>query len=408
MVTAPLAGLSVVEGTAFVAAPSGGMTLAQLGADVIRFDQVGGGIDHRRWPLTADGVSLYWNGLNKGKRSLAVDLRDGEVTELLTELIAGAGNFLTNFPARGWMDPERLTTRSRELGHDDLVMVVVTGSHDGTTALDYTVNCAVGYPSLTGHPDDPRPVNNVVPAWDLVCGQMAATGLLAADRRRRLGGGGGLVTIALADVALATVGALGNLAEAQVNGTERDRVGNAIYGAFGRDFVTGDGRRAMVVAITAKQWSGLQAATGTADVVAALADELEVDLGDEGERYLVTDRLCALFEPWFAARTLTEVAAALDEHEVCWGPYRSVVQMVAEDPRASTENPLFAELDQPGVGRHLVPGSPLAFGGADAVGRGAMVAPRLGQHTEEILTGELGLSAGALGALVDRGAVALG
>jgi 2-methylfumaryl-CoA isomerase len=237
---------------------------------------------------------------------------------------------------------------------------------------------------------------------------MAATGLLAADRRRRLGGGGGLVTIALADVALATVGALGNLAEAQVNGTERDRVGNAIYGAFGRDFVTSDGRRAMVVAITAKQWSGLQAATGTADVVAALADELEVDLGDEGERYLVTDRLCALFEPWFAARTLTEVAAALDEHEVCWGPYRSVVQMVAEDPRASTDNPLFAELDQPGVGRHLVPGSPLAFGGADAVDRGAMVAPRLGQHTEEILTGELGLSAGALGALVDRGAVALG
>ena len=404
----PLAGLRVVEGTAFVAAPSGGMTLAQLGADVIRFDQVGGGIDHRRWPLTADGVSLYWNGLNKGKRSLAVDLRDGEVTELLTELIAGAGNFLTNFPARGWMDPERLTSRCHELGHDDLVMVVVTGSHDGTTALDYTVNCAVGYPGLTGHPDDPRPVNNVVPAWDLVCGQMAATGLLAADRRRLLGGGGGLVTIALTDVALATVGALGNLAEAQVNGIERDRVGNAIYGAFGRDFVTGDGRRTMVVAITAKQWAGLQAATGTADAVTSLADDLGVDLADEGERYLATDRLCALLEPWFAERTLDEVAAVLDEHGVCWGPYRTVVQLLAEDRRASVANPLFAELDQPGVGRHLVPGSPLAFGGTDAADRGAMVAPRLGQHTEEILTGELGLTSGELGALVDRGAVSLG
>ena len=76
MVAAPLAGLTVVEGTAFVAAPTGGMALAQLGADVIRFDQVGGGIDYTRWPLTADGVSLYWNGLNRGKRSLAVDLRD--------------------------------------------------------------------------------------------------------------------------------------------------------------------------------------------------------------------------------------------------------------------------------------------------------------------------------------------
>ena len=144
MVTAPLAGLSVVEGTAFVAAPTGGMALAQLGADVIRFDQVGGGIDHGRWPLTADGVSLYWNGLNRGKRSLAVDLRDPEVNDLLTELVARAGNFLTNFPARGWMAYEELRVR-----REDLVMVAITGSHDGTTALDYTVNCAVGYPDLS-------------------------------------------------------------------------------------------------------------------------------------------------------------------------------------------------------------------------------------------------------------------
>ena len=75
-VARPLSGLRVIEGTAFVAAPSGGMALAQLGADVIRFDQIAGGIDYRRWPLTREGVSLYWNGLNKGKRSLAVDLRD--------------------------------------------------------------------------------------------------------------------------------------------------------------------------------------------------------------------------------------------------------------------------------------------------------------------------------------------
>ena len=102
-VTRPLEGLSVIEGSAFVAAPSGGMTLAQLGADVIRFDRIGGGLDYHRWPLTADGISLYWNGLNRGKRSVAVDLADPEVQELLSELVGKAGNFLTNFPARGWM-----------------------------------------------------------------------------------------------------------------------------------------------------------------------------------------------------------------------------------------------------------------------------------------------------------------
>ena len=74
--TAPLDGLRVVEGSAFVAAPSGGMTLAQLGAEVVRFDPLGGGIDYGRWPLTAEGRSLYWSGLNKGKKSLAVNLRD--------------------------------------------------------------------------------------------------------------------------------------------------------------------------------------------------------------------------------------------------------------------------------------------------------------------------------------------
>ena len=79
--------------------------------------------------------------------------------------------------------------------------------------------------------------------------------------------------------------------------------------------------------------------------------------------------------------------------------------MLAEDPRCSTANPLFAELDQPRVGAHLVPGSPLAFGGPQTVDRGASVAPVLGQHTEEILTLELGLSAAEVARLVDRGAV---
>ena len=395
----PLEGLTVVEGSAFVAAPSGGMTLAQLGADVIRFDRIGGGIDHRRWPLTPDGASLYWNGLNKGKRSLAVDLGDPEAQDLVAELVGRAGNFLTNFPAVGWLSYESLRQRG-----DGLVMVAITGNHDGTTAVDYTVNCAVGYPSVTGHADDPRPVNNVVPAWDLVCGQMAAVGLLAADRRRILEGVGDLVTLALSDVALATVSMLGSLAEAQLLGTQREAIGNDLYGAYGSDFPTGDGRRVMVVAISPKQWRGLQSATGTTDAVEALADELGVDFVDEGERYLARDRLGGLFGPWFAARTLAEVASGLDAEGVCWGPYRTFIEMVDEDQRCSTVNPLFADLDQPGVGRHLVCGSPLAFAGVE--GRGAATAPRLGEHTEQVLADDLGLGATEIGSLAARGVVA--
>ena len=66
--------MRVVEAAAFVAAPLGGMTLAQMGADVIRIDALGGGLDYRRWPVTDDGTSLFWCGLNKSKRSVALDL----------------------------------------------------------------------------------------------------------------------------------------------------------------------------------------------------------------------------------------------------------------------------------------------------------------------------------------------
>ncbi len=73
-----LDGMRIIEGSAFVAAPLGGMAMAQLGADVIRFDPIGGGLDRGRWPVTAEGRSLFWAGLNKGKRSIQVDLGSEE------------------------------------------------------------------------------------------------------------------------------------------------------------------------------------------------------------------------------------------------------------------------------------------------------------------------------------------
>src|SRR3977135_4632536 len=117
--TGILAGLRVVEGSAFIAAPLGGMTLAPWGPAVIRFDDIKGGLDNDRWPITKDGRSIYWAGLNKGKRSIAVDLRSPRGRELLTALIAspgeGAGIFSTNMRARGWLSYEDLSKKRADL-----------------------------------------------------------------------------------------------------------------------------------------------------------------------------------------------------------------------------------------------------------------------------------------------------
>ncbi len=313
-----LSGVRVVEGSAFVAAPSGGMTLAQLGADVIRFDQIGGGLDYRRWPLSADGTSIYWAGLNKGKRSLAVDLRSPRGRELLTELIGAPGPdngiFLTNFPASGWMSYERLRDKRA-----DLVMLNVMGNHDGTSAVDYTVNCAVGYPSVTGPADSTEPVNHVFPAWDFLCGQQVALGIVAALRHRDRTGDGQLVTLALSDVALWAVSAMGHIAEAQVNGSERPRIGNDLYGAFGCDFATGDGRRVIAVAVTYSQWKSLLDATGLADEVQAIGSRRGLDFRIEGDRYLAREELDPLVATWCAARSFDEIRTAFDAHGVCLG-----------------------------------------------------------------------------------------
>jgi 2-methylfumaryl-CoA isomerase len=248
--TQPLADLRVIEGSAFVAAPLGGMTLAQLGADVIRFDQIGGGLDHKRWPLAPSGQSLFWAGLNKGKRSIQVDLRSDEGRELVEALVASAGLFLTNFPARGWLAYDHLRAR-----REDLIMCALTGNPDGTSEVDYTVNPSTGFPWATGPRDLNVPLNSVLPAWDVAMGELACIGILAAERHRTRTGEGQLIKLALSDVAFAMVGNLGRIAEVQVGGQDASRDGNYLYGAFGHDFGTSDGRRVMVVALTGRQWT---------------------------------------------------------------------------------------------------------------------------------------------------------
>ena len=391
----PLAGVRIVEISSFVAVPLAGMTLAQLGAEVIRVDPIGGAADYHRWPVTDAGDSIYWAGLNKGKRSAAVDVRSEAGQRLIQRLIVDAGVLITNVAGRQWHSYDTLAAL-----RDDVIHVEVSGRADGGTGVDYTVNAGVGFPLVTGPADLDVPVNHVLPAWDVACGIYTALAVTAALRHRDATGAGQRVSIPLENVALATAGNLSFLTEVMINGTPRQRIGNAIFGQYGQQFVSSDGAAFMIVALTGRHFRDLTELTGTAKAVAALGESLGADLTDEGERYRHRDALTGLFTVWFAGHTADEVAAALSSTSILWERYRSFADVVTD--AKVTENPLFTRLEQPGVGEYLAPGLPLSI---DGVYPSAVASPALGDHTADVLR-TAGIGDDEIGALFDAGTVA--
>ena len=392
-----LSGLSVIEASSFVASPTCGLYLAQMGAEVIRVDQIGGGPDFNRWPKAPSGGSLYWENLNRAKKSVALNLADAEGRELLAALAAATGQFVTNFPVDGFLSHERLSARRA-----DLITVRIMGMADGGPALDYTVNSAVGYPDLTG--PGPEPVNHVLPAWDLLTGAYGAFALLAALRHRDATGAGQEVRVPLSDVAIGTVANLGSLAEVVVGGANRERLGNTVYGAFGRDFVTRDGVRLMIMAITPRQWSGLVKVLELGTDVAAVEAARGVSFAsDEGLRFTHRDALFPLVEARVAAWDYAALKAALDAVGGCYGPYQTMLD-AARDPVLVGGNPIFGRTANPSGADYPAAG---AFATIPQQPRGEpRPAPRLGQDSEAVLAERLGLPAGAIADLIDRGVVA--
>jgi 2-methylfumaryl-CoA isomerase len=392
----PLAGVRIVEISSFVAVPLAGMTLAQLGAEVIRVDPIGGAADYHRWPVTHDGVSIYWAGLNKGKRSVAANMRTPGGRRLVQRLIVDSGVLVTNVAGRQWHSYDTLVKQ-----RPDIIHVEVSGRADGSTAVDYTVNAAVGFPMVTGPGELATPVNHVLPAWDVACGVYAALGVTAALRHRDATGQGGRISIPLENVALATAGSLGFLTEAMVNKSRRERIGNSVYGQYGQDFTSRDGASFMIVALTGRHFRDLTELTGTAKAVAALAEVLDVDFTDEGDRYRHRDALTGLFSVWFAEHTADEITAALSATSILWDRYRSFLDVINDD--RVTANPMFTPLQQPGIGEYLAAGLPMSIGGAYSP---AAAAPAVGDDTAAVLRHRLGMNPDDIEKLIESGTVA--
>lgn len=399
-----LDGLSIVEASSFVASPTAGLYCAQMGAEVIRVDHKAGGLDYDRYMLTKEGRSLSWENLNRAKKSVALDLRSEEGRELLVALAASTGNLITNLPEKSFLSHAAIS-EARPEGAPELVSVRIMGWHDGRQAMDFTVNAASGYPLMCGPEDwdqaSAPPVNQVLPAWDFITGAYCAFALLAALRHRDATGQGSELRVPLGDVAIGTLANSGAMAEMLYRGGDRERLGNAIWGAFGRDFRSRDGVRFMVAALTAKQWDGLIRAFDIEGPIATLEQGLGVRFADgDRPRFEHRQALFDLFQSVASGLDYAELETRMAAEGTTFERYRTAYE-AANDPVLVADNPLFAETSaNPSGFAYPAPRSFANLPGQDA---GAPApAPFLGEHTEQVLAERLGLSSGAIGDLVDR------
>ena len=395
-----LTDLTIAEVSSFVASPTAGLYCAQMGADVVRIDHKEGGLDYDRYMLTSEGRSLSWENLNRAKKSVALDLRSDEGRELCVALAAASGTLITNLPERSFLSHDAVAAR-----RDDLVSLRILGWHDGRQAMDFTVNAASGYPLMCGpedwDADTAPPVNQVLPAWDFITGAYCAFALLAAVRRRDRTGRGGEVKVPLGDVAIGTLANSGAMAEMLYRGGDRERLGNAIWGAFGRDFISRDGVRFMVAALTPKQWTGLVAAFDLAEPITALEAETGADFASgDRPRFEHRHALFALFADAAGKRDWDDLSADLAANGTTFERYRTAYE-AANDPQLVADNPLFSTTqDNPSGFAYPAPGSFAKLEGEER--HTPVSAPYLGEHTEQVLAERLGLSSGTIGDLVDR------
>ncbi|MFN5902937.1 MAG: CoA transferase [Novosphingobium sp.] len=399
-----LTGLSIVEVSSFVASPTAGLYCAQMGAEVIRIDHKAGGLDYKRYMMTREGRSLSWENLNRAKKSVALDLQTAEGRELAVQLAQKTGQLITNLPLDSFMAHDRIAA-----GRPDLVSVRIMGWHDGRQAMDFTVNAASGYPLMNGPEEwDPAtapPVNQILPAWDFITGAYCAFALLAGLRHRDATGEGSELRVPLGDVAIGTAFNAGAAAEMLYRGADRERIGNAIWGAFGRDFVSRDGKRFMVAALTPKQWKATVEAFGLADAVAALEAELGVSfLASDHERFVHRHRLFDLFQQAAQQVDYADLAERLTRAGATFEHYRTMHEM-ARDPELVTNNPLFGPSPANPSGFEY-PATRSFANIPDREAGDPKAAPYLGEHSEEVLAERLGFSSGQIAALIDRGVVA--
>ncbi len=376
----PLEGLKVVDLTRVLAGPFCAMLLGDMGADVIKIEEPGAGDDARAWAPFVGSWSSYFLGVNRSKRSLALDLKTARGADALARLLAAADVFIENVKP-GSLDKlgfgrEAVHALNRRLVHCTISGYGQTGPRRHLTGYDPIVQAESGFMDITGMGDGP-PVRTGVAITDYMAGLYAFGGILLALRSRDRTGVGEHVDIALFDAILSTLSMPAGILQA--TGRTPHRMGNDHSSIAPYEALRARDGMVMIAAANPRLWKQLCGAVGARHLV-------------DDPRFLSnTDRvknrpaLKVELERVFSSYSVDELIDVLHRASVPCGRVRDVAEALA-DPQVEARQMLldFHEPDMQGL---RVLGNPIKLSADGA--RPWRRPPRLGEHTREILE-ELG------------------
>lgn len=406
----PLAGLRVLDLSHVLAGPYAAYHLALLGAEVIKIEKppAGDAIRDLETRPAQGGVTAAFQGVNAGKRAIALDLARPEGRVVLERLIPTAAVFLENFRpgrmARLGFGPERVAALNPHIVYASISAWGQTGDLAGRPGYDHVMQAATGMMWLQGHDPAAPPVKVGFPAIDMAAGMMGAMAVMAGVMRRRVGDAGPIVLdVSMADAALALMSAPAS--RYLMEGAAPTRIGNAAFAASpgGGVFRTADGWLA-TAANTLGQFDALVRVLGRPELATA-PDWLRLrpSASDAMLRDCGTPRLDAVLEDAFLDRRADEWEASLSAAGVpasavrspaayLDGPYRRTAGFSARVP----------DPNAPPSGSHEVLGAGFRINGVALTPR--VAAPRLGADTDVVM-GELGYTPTEVAELRAAGAV---
>jgi itaconate CoA-transferase len=392
----PLDGVTVVAVEQAVSAPFATRQLADLGARVIKVERPDGGDFARGYDTAAAGLASHFVWANRGKESIALDLKDPRGLELLRRLIEGADVFVQNLAqgaaARLGIDAATLCARHARLVAVDISGYGAEGPYAHKRAYDMLVQCEAGLVSVTGTPE--RPVKAGIPAADIAGAMYAYSGVLAALLRRATTGRGGPVEVSMLD-ALAEW--MGHPLHHVMHGGEppvRTGVAHAViapYDAYG----TADGIPVLLSVQNDREWRRLaEQVLGKPE----LADDPAY--ATNAARTANRERTDALVGRVLAVLTAEEAVARLEAAGIACARLNGVRELAAHPQLAARDR--WREVESPvGPLRALLP--PLVMPGGEPPRMGGI--PSLGEHTDSLLRA-LGVTDGQIAALRQDGVVA--